>query len=348
MLLGVSGGIACAQPDLTGVIDIHAHTAPSSRPRSIDAIDLAKLAKQRGMRGFVIKDHYEPTADQAYLVRKAVPGLEVFGGIVLNRSVGGINMAALERMVLMTGNYGRVVWLPTMDAENQVQFNKEKRPFVAVTEDGHLLAAVIDVIEFCKQHQLTLETGHISAQEGLLVVHEARKEGVEHVVVTHAMDVPVRMTIPQMVEAAKAGAYIEFVYSALVGKDPIPVSAYVEAIRKIGPAWCILSSDFGQPENPPHTVGLAAFFEKLRAAGISQGDIDTMAKTNPAKVLGLQQARQWHFKGGDIAGCGKMFPTRDRVRPQSLLYVSGRRFQPRRGNLQYLCVAGCGCSEKVA
>src|SRR5438105_2971962 len=51
--------MAQGQSSLTGVIDIHAHTDPDSRPRSIDAIDVAKLAKARGMRGLVLKNHYE-------------------------------------------------------------------------------------------------------------------------------------------------------------------------------------------------------------------------------------------------------------------------------------------------
>src|ERR1035441_9082807 len=101
---------------LTGVIDIHAHADTDSAPRSIDAIDLARLAKDRGMRGIVLKSHYEPTASLAYVVSKVVPGIAVFGGIDLNRSVGGVNPAAIERMVLIKGGLGRVVWLPTADA----------------------------------------------------------------------------------------------------------------------------------------------------------------------------------------------------------------------------------------
>src|SRR5947199_4261224 len=80
---------ARAQSPLSGVIDIHVHCDPDSVPRSIDAIDLARLAKARGMRGLVLKYHYEPTASLAYVVRKVVPGIEIFGGIDLNRSVGG-------------------------------------------------------------------------------------------------------------------------------------------------------------------------------------------------------------------------------------------------------------------
>src|SRR5258707_14459880 len=98
-----SVGLA-AQP-LNGVIDIHVHSDPDSVPRSIDALDLARLAKQRGMRGLVLKNHYESTASLAYVVRKVVPGIEIFGGIDLNRSVGGVNPEAIERMVLVKGGW---------------------------------------------------------------------------------------------------------------------------------------------------------------------------------------------------------------------------------------------------
>src|ERR1700736_5310225 len=94
---------------LTGVIDIHAHSDPDSVPRSIDAIDIAKLARSRGMRGLVLKNHYEPTASLAYIVRKEVPGIEIFGGISLDLTNGGVNPAAVEWMTKVKGGYGRVV-----------------------------------------------------------------------------------------------------------------------------------------------------------------------------------------------------------------------------------------------
>src|SRR5258707_5216717 len=119
VLTTVAAAGLAAQP-LNGVIDIHVHSDPDSVPRSIDAIDLARLAKSRGMRALVLKNHYEPTASLAYVVRQEVPGIEVFGGIDLNRTVGGINPAAVERMTLVKGGWGRLVWMPTFDAENQV------------------------------------------------------------------------------------------------------------------------------------------------------------------------------------------------------------------------------------
>ena len=280
--------VAAYGQTLDRVIDIHVHSDPDSVPRSIDAIDLTRLAKSRGMRGLVLKNHYEPTASLAYIVRKEVPGIEIFGGIDLNRSVGGINPAAIERMVLMKGGWGRVVWMPTFDAENQVRFSKENRPFVPVSRDGQLLPEVKQVISLVAKHQLTLETGHSSPEEGLLIIAEARRQGVRHIVVTHAMLAPVRMTIPQMREAARQGAYIEFVYNALIGPNKsYAMSDYAKAILEVGPQSCILSSDLGQVGNPLHPDGLAAFFAGLRKEGLSAADIDQMSKTNPARVLGL-------------------------------------------------------------
>lgn len=281
-------GPAHAQADLSGVIDIHAHADPDSIPRSIDAIDLATAAKARGMRGLVLKNHYESTAALAYVVRKEVPGIEIFGGIDLNRSVGGINPSAIERMVLMKGGWGKVVWMPTFDNENQVKYSKENRPFVSVSKDGHLLPEVLEVIDLVAKHQLTLETGHSSAADGLMIVHEAHKRGVQHIVVTHAMAAPVRMSIPQMQEAAADGAYIEFVYSATLGSNHIvSIDDYAKAIRAVGPKSCILATDLGQVGNPLHPDGMAVFIEAMRKEGFPQADIDLMVKTNPARALGL-------------------------------------------------------------
>ena len=272
---------AAAGQALTGVIDIHVHSDPDSTARSIDAIDLAKLAKSRGMRGLVLKNHYESTASLAYIVRKEVPGIEIFGGIDLNLTVGGINPAAVERMTMVKGGWGRVVWMPTFDAENQVRDSKENRPFVSVARDGELLPEVKQVIGIVARHNLLLETGHSAPKEGLMLIREAKQQGVEHIVVTHATRPPVRMSVAQMQEAAKLGAYIEFVY------DPQGIAATAVAIRAIGPASCILSSDLGQPNNPLHPDGLEAFFAGLEKEDISHADIERMSRKNPATVLGL-------------------------------------------------------------
>jgi hypothetical protein len=277
-----------AQPQsLKGVVDIHVHSDPDSIPRSIDAIDLATLARDRGMRCLLLKNHYEPTASLAYVARKAVPGIELFGGIALNRSVGGINIAAVERMVQTKGHYGRVVWMPTFDAENQVKVSKEQRPFVSVSRNGELLPEVKQMLAFIARNNLSFATGHSSPAEVALLIKEARRAGVSRIVVTHASLSPVSMTVAQMKAVAAPNVWIEFPYHALVPPDSVEPKAYAATIRAIGPDHAILSSDLGQAGNALHPDGLVTFFKLLRGNGFSEAEIDRMAKANPARFLGL-------------------------------------------------------------
>jgi hypothetical protein len=272
-----------AAQTLNGAIDIHAHSDPDGTSRSIDAIDLARLAKSRGMRAIVLKNHYEPTASLAYIVRKEVPGIEVFGGISLDLTNGGVNPAAVEWMTKVKGGYGRVVWMPTFDSEHNAA--PEHRPFARVAKDGKLVPEAVQVIGIIAKHNLVLETGHSSPAEALMLIREGKRQGVRSIVVTHATNRAVGMSIPEMQEAAKLGAYLEFVY-VKPGSDE--AAAHVKAIRAVGPEYCILASDLGQANNPLHPDGLLAFYQYLKQQGFSEAEIDRMAKANPARVLGLQ------------------------------------------------------------
>jgi hypothetical protein len=274
---------------LTGAIDIHVHSLPDSAERSVDGLEAAVMARAHGMRGLVLKNHYDPTAGLAYMVRRQVPGLEVFGGIDLNLTVGGMNPVAVEHMTQLSGGYGRLVWMSTFDAENQVRYSKENRPFVSVSRDGALVPAAKEVIGVIAKHGLVLATGHVSADEGLMLLREARQRGVQHMVVTHAMNAPVLMTVPQMQEAAKQGAFIEFVGGSVAGAGAAArIDAFADAIRKVGPAACILASDLGQKGNPLPADGFGAFIVALKARGFTDQELDRMSKENPATLLGLR------------------------------------------------------------
>lgn len=289
LLCATPGGRQQPAAPLTGAIDIHVHSLPDDRPRALDAIEAARQARERGMRAVVLKNHYESTAGPVSLVRTLVPGIEVFGGIDLNLTVGGINPSAVAHMTRVTGGWGRVVWMPTFDAENQVRFSKETRPYVSVSRNGELLPPVREVIALVAKHNLVLATGHSSAEEGLMLLREARRQGVQRMVVTHAMNPPIQMTVPQMQEAAKLGAFIEFVGSSPVAADAgARYDRFAEAIRKVGPEFCILSTDLGQMGNPLPVDGFAAFLAAMRARGFSDGEIDRMARENPARLLGLR------------------------------------------------------------
>ena len=273
---------------LKGTIDIHVHGYPDSRPRALDGVEAARNARDRGMRAIVLKNHYEFTSGLAYIVRKQVPGIEVFGGVDLNLPVGGINPAAVEYMAQTSGGWGRIVWMPTFDAENAVRAAKENRPSVSISRNGELLPPVKEVISLIATHGLILATGHSSAEEGLMLLREGRRQGVKQMVVTHAMNPPISMSVAQMQEAAKLGAMIEFVGGSLATSDATArMDRFADAIKKVGPEFCILASDLGQQGNALPTDGYAAFLVAMRARGLTEQQVDRMSKDNPARLLGL-------------------------------------------------------------
>jgi len=274
---------------LAGSIDIHVHSFPDNTERSVDGLEAAIMARTHGMRAIVLKNHYDPTAGLAYMVRKQVAGVEVFGGVDLNLPVGGMNAAAVEHMTQVSGGFGRMVWMSTFDAENQVRFSKENRPFVSVSKNGELLPATKDVISVIAKRGLVLATGHVSALEGLMLLREAKRQGVQHMVVTHAMNAPIQMSVQQMQDAAAQGAFIEFVGGSMrLAAAPATVGRFAEAIRTLGPQFCILSSDLGQKGNPLPADGFAEFIAALQARRFTDAEIGRMAKQNPAALLGLQ------------------------------------------------------------
>jgi predicted TIM-barrel fold metal-dependent hydrolase len=150
----------------------------------------------------------------------------------------------------------------------------------------------MEVLQIIARENIVLATGHSSAAEDLLLVREAKKLGINHIIVTHPLAKAQHMTIPEMQEAAKMGAYIELCGAPLLPTEnangKIPVEVYVNVIRNVGADHVILSSDLGQAINPVHTDGWKLFLDILRKAGISDKELDAMDKTNPAELLGLQ------------------------------------------------------------
>ncbi len=289
LVLAISvASVVRAQTDdvsLVGVVDLHFHTGPDSRPRSVMDVEAARLARDAGLRAILLKNHFTMTADRAALAMQEVDGIEIYGGLVLNRAVGGINPEAVRQMVQFTGGRGKVVWLPTFDAEYYVTAAGGHGPFVSVMADGAPVPAVLEVFSLIADHDLALAMGHSSPGEVLRLIPEAQRRGVRRILVTHVFGQ--EATREQMREMAALGALMEIDWLA-VHSGRLAITDYASAIREVGAERFVMSSDLGQADTPLHADGLRAYVRALRGEGISQDQIDVMARRNPARLLGLE------------------------------------------------------------
>jgi hypothetical protein len=276
-------------PVLTGAIDLHAHHGPDAYDRQWDAFEVVKLAKERGMRGVVLKNHWTETAGLAQLIRKyGTQGIEVFGSVTLDTPVGGVNPMAVRYMADVEGTWGRIVWMPTHDSEHEVTYNKETRAQAIVSRNGKLIPEVFEVLDLIKERNLTLATGHVEPWEALAIMAKAKKRGITRIIVTHPLLGPqfTELTLAQMQEAVTLGGAIEITAGAL-SRDGAAKTRAIEVIRALGTEHVFVGSDSGLVGTPNHPDALAMAIKALRAAGFSERDLNRMFKETPARLVGL-------------------------------------------------------------
>jgi hypothetical protein len=241
------------------------------------------------MEAVVFKNHVTHTADRAYLVRKHVPGIKVFGGITLNQAVGGLNPQAVEWMWRMQGGFGRVVWFPTFDADNHVKRAGTAPAGIRVVDErGQVLPAARAVLKVCAGQRLVVQTGHASPEEALALIAAAREEGCERIVVTHAQFDMVGMSLEHMKKAAALGAKLagptsplEFMHHT----ERVEVSDTAARIKAVGAQHFVLGTDLGQAGNPTPADGLQMLVAGLLKEGITRDQIQTMGREIPGALL---------------------------------------------------------------
>jgi hypothetical protein len=309
-------------PALKGAIDMHAHQDPDSfgpsygqAARSIDALDLYTRAKASGMRGFIIKGHLDQTAGLAYYMRKLHPDMEIFGGMGSNLTTGTkVNPWAITHMAEIKGGWGRIVWMPSWDSENSIH-KLARKPFAYVAvaqckglpfwidypkpcpDGGELLPEVKEALQVIAKTKtrdsngdLILATGHNSPPEVKLMVKEAVRVGVKHIIITHPLLDIVEMTPAEIKETVAMGPEIYAEFTSGFGNPnarPEMVKLYMEGIRAAGVEHAFVSSDTGQLNSNWQPDALANCAKVLRANGFTEHELDLLFKINPAKILGI-------------------------------------------------------------
>jgi len=283
---------------IKGAIDLHVHTTPCPFPRPFDDAEAAALARDLGLRALVVKDHHQPTTGRVHHAQKLVSGVELLGTLVLNTYVGGLNPYAVEAAVRFYG--ARIIWLPTVTAANHLRvfgqpsfdvYDVSFRPItgITVTREGELLQEVREIIQICKEEDVCLCTGHISAAETRAVIKEAQRQGFRKLLVTHPLFPVPGLTLAEQKEfAATEGVFVEYTFLTMTAMTfTANARETAKIIREVGVDKCVMSTDLGNWFNPSPAEGFRCFIQSMLHSGIKPEEIEIMAKKNPRYLLNL-------------------------------------------------------------
>lgn len=290
-----------------GSYDVHVHIAPDVMTRRIDDLELAARYQELGLAGFVIKSHYTPTAERAQTIRKLYPNVDARGALTLNASVGGLNPVAVE---IAARGGAQFVWLPTVDSHNQRACLSEEPEgatppmWAQLQEDlkdagmqadeielfdveGRPLEKTLQVLSVIAKHDMTLATGHLHSDESNQLVPLAVAAGIRRIVITHPEFTSQRMVLDRQRDLASQGALLErCLTTPLTGK--VSWGTWFENIRGAGVENSVISSDLGQPFNPPVEDGLAIAADLLLQEGFTDQEVRIMTVHNSRWLAGAE------------------------------------------------------------
>lgn len=294
---------------LKGTVDSHVHCGPHINQRTVTVFDAVRQAAAAGQIGLGIMDVFANTSGLAALAMRELGGLgvEVFGGIILEPYVGGIDPRVVGLALAMgygEGTGARFVSLPCHHTRFVAQSERRPPDYVArcfaVPETGPLPDALAEILDLVAAAGAVFNTGHVTGTEAARLVEEAARRGVARVLCPASY-----FTTDEARTIAGFGAYLEFSFFVLshataVGQTmidsekhrfpPVSIESVAEKIRAVGPERVVLGSDSGAYVLPPPVEAFREFLIMIHGAGFSEAEIATMAARNPAHLF-LRGAR---------------------------------------------------------
>ena len=331
MFLPEGRSFELSQELLEGAIDIHVHAGPHifSSPRRVDPFQAAIQARDAGMQAIVFMDVFEMSNGTAWLVNRAVPDFKTYGGLIMNTVYGSMNPRAVKT-ALYYGDGAKYISFGAHSTYYQAarEGRRVDGKFVPLSEiypkfkteeldrciripvDEPVGPELDEILQLVAEHpHVFLNTGHVSAEEGVRVVELAEQYGIKRVLVASA--VTKIATMEQLKYMVGKGAFIEFTLAAYTHTTPLPKTHYyvereyasidegmeeepsggvrvvAEEIQELGADNCIIGTDFGVYTLPAPVEGLREFVACLLDFGLPAEDIRKLIKANPERLLGI-------------------------------------------------------------
>ncbi len=310
-----------AVPGVKNAIDVHCHAHEGQQ----DALALAKLASESGMRGILYKtigsisgEYLPEQAMQAVRVELArwaeATGIEPIRcwagyGITMDNSP-----PSLEKLKKNLDDGVAGVWLPVFNHAHTYSKVGGKTRWIdpgagpdehfgpmswgdalrhghyLLDGKGRLKPFYEDVVRMVAERNVALFFGHPTYPEIDALTDLVVKLGFKRAVIDHPFSPFLNLSVAKMKQLVEQGIYMNFTYdelSPLLGVDP---KKMYDAIRAIGVEHVTLSSDAGEPLFP-HSVECMRLVRGYMAAfGLNDEELDTVCCANPAKIVGLLPA----------------------------------------------------------
>jgi hypothetical protein len=288
---------------LVGAVDLHCHSGPAAMPRTLDHHEALMECAAARFRALVYKDHFYLGVAHARLLEKLFPdtGVKLFSGLVLNNASGGINPHAVDHAARMGA---RIVWMPTVSAANHIAqtegqaktFPKTGQklapiPLSALDGDGRLSDATLTVLDLIAEADMILAGGHLPAAELHLVFAEAKRRGVQKMLVNHPTYL-VGCSDEDIRQLVRLGVYMEHSICMFVDGKARKWGAdrLAHLIGVAGVEHTLLCSDLGLMGSPRPVDGYRSIVRQLLDLQFPEADIRTMISRNAAGLLGLDRA----------------------------------------------------------
>ncbi|QHF44147.1 hypothetical protein PspS35_10240 [Pseudomonas sp. S35] len=290
---------------MRGAIDLHCHSGPSVMPRYCDHIEAMREASEAGLKAVLLKDHYYSCTPVTTLLNKHFSELNVrmLSGVPLNNAVGGLNVHAVEHGLKLGA---QLVWMPTFSSANHIAHHHQDAkftekfpqttqrmlqpiPLTVLDDDGHLKEEVKAILDLIAAEDVVLSAGHLNIREIWPLFEEARKRGVERLLVNHPTYV-VDATLDDMRQLANEGVFMEHSMCMWVpgSKFKFYDDQFLRQVIEAGTVdLTILGSDLGQQGNPSIAEGFRNVIGQLLDLEYSDQDIRKLTSGNASRLMNL-------------------------------------------------------------
>ena len=288
---------------LEGAGDVHVHTAPSLVPdRKSDLWGLIEACEKHRMAYAVVKWHHGDSFSAAATVDRAHSGpFRLYGGLVLNRTVGGLNPYAVDAAVTLGA---KIVWLPTLDAAAHAAaigrlggfpFQTVRRTKLPVTglritdDRGALHEEVKEILSLIDGTQTVLASGHVSTEEILELKRYIESESLDINLLINHIDFSVPHLTVESVEAlASPRVWFELAYFTISSLGHSSIEAIRHLVDSNPSAQFVLASDSGQAKNPICPEAMLELISRLLEGGVDEARLERMLHADTRRLLMLE------------------------------------------------------------